>query len=106
MILADHFGDGNFLEIWRRLSHPHPVLSLRGPELSGSGPKCFRASVESHYASPAEVFLGHDAEGRRRIGGALDKVLRRQQVAHVAIAAVDVAEQVVVPLIVGQRDRT
>lgn len=49
--MADHFVPGPFMDIWRRLSAPHPVLVLTGDELAGPA-TCFRASVQANNVEP------------------------------------------------------
>lgn len=49
------------MELWRRLSHPYPVVHLASSSIEGS---CFRKAVLAHYATPSNAFLGYEGVGQ------------------------------------------
>lgn len=64
VIIADHFAAGPFIEIWNRLSRPHPVVKL--PSNKFAEPTCFAKSIQAQYCSPGESFLGLEGIGVER----------------------------------------
>lgn len=63
VILADHFAEGPFIEIWKRLSHPRAVTTLS--KLASQQPvACFERAILAHYASPSSAFLGYEGVGQ------------------------------------------
>lgn len=63
--MADWFAPGPFLEIWRRISSPHPVI-LMGEEPALHKQLCFKQAVHAHYVDPGSNFLGYEGIGSER----------------------------------------
>jgi hypothetical protein len=62
VVIADHFEEGPFIELWQRLSNPHPVIALNHPSLNGRL-ACFTHSTFAHYVGPDKAFLGYEGVG-------------------------------------------
>ena len=61
VILADHFPLGPFIDLWNRISQPYGVTTLSSKFLKT--PTCFRESIQAHYCSPGDSFLGLEGIG-------------------------------------------
>lgn len=63
VLLADHFVEGPYIEIWRRLSFPYPVKPV-SDMVSGQAATCFQNAILAHYALPNNAFLGYEGVGQ------------------------------------------